>query len=58
MVANAIAFLLTAIFLSIAFFGFYKVGKDQIPEEKENAYVLVCFIFLFAAWGCAKMGGI
>lgn len=58
MVANAIAYLMTAIFLSIGLFGFYQFASDKVPAEKEGPVVLVSFLLIVASWICAKVGGI
>lgn len=58
MVANAIAFFLTAIFFASGIYGFYCIGQKQVPEDDEGKYLVVSFLFLAAAWFCAKLGGI
>lgn len=58
MIANAIAFFLTAIFFTIAIYGFYQVGQKKVNEEEEGGYLLVGFVMLLLAWICAKIGGI
>ncbi len=58
MIANAIAFFLTAIFVTIAIYGFYQVGQQKVPEDQEGKYLLISFWMLLLAWMCAKLGGI
>lgn len=58
MVANAIAYFLAALFFAIGVFGLYRIGNDEEPKGKTGLYITVSFLFIFAAWGCAKLGGI
>lgn len=58
MIANAIAFFLTAIFFASGIYGFYRIGQQKVPKVDEGKYLVVSFLFLAAAWFCAKLGGI
>lgn len=58
MVANAIAYLITAILLTIGIFGICLFAADKVPAEKESPVLVVSCVALVLAWICAKIGGI
>ena len=58
MIANSIAYLITAFFLILGIFGFCQFASDNVPAEKEGGVVLASFLLIVAAWICAKIGGI
>lgn len=58
MIATAIAYSLTLFFGLVGINGLYKTAKSEEPKHNSNSWVIGSILFLFAAWGCAWLGGI
>lgn len=58
MVASIIAYALTVLFAGPAIYGIYQIASDQEPPGKTGVYIFSSIAMLFAAWGCAYIGGI